>query len=347
MIVAYGCSNLLQSVAAQRTTPHHSMHPSLLLRLAGQRCYMIGVGCQFIGFSFAFFARRELPLFLVQAAVAAGLGVMAILGVVVLKWRLPRAEIGLLGLLSVGIAALVISAKPGEARPIDRVGLLVLLIVLVVIALIGVFAARLRGAPGSVALGSLAGLAFGAAAIDSRALASSESLRGVIFGPLLYLLMAHALVGQLLLGMAMQRGSTTAAVAAMDAAATAPAAIIGLVLLGDQIWPGREWLAAVGFLVTLGSVLGLTRYAQPQHVPPLPAVMPAAPPPTPSAMTMTTVELPHLTHPTALPATGLPATTLPVTGHPTAHAPGGHAPGVHGPNGHAPAVHPVIRRASA
>ena len=63
----------------------------------------------------------------------------------------------------------------------------------------------------------------------------------------------------------MQRGSTTAAVAAMDAAAAAPAAVIGLVLLGDRIWPGREWLAMLGFLVTLGAVLGLTRYAEPQH----------------------------------------------------------------------------------
>src|ERR1044071_3649307 len=100
MIVAYGCSNLLQSIAAQRTTPHHSMHPSLLPRLASPRTYVFGVGCQVVGFSFAFFARRELPLFLVQAAVAAGLGVMAILGVIVLKWRLPRAELALLGTLS-------------------------------------------------------------------------------------------------------------------------------------------------------------------------------------------------------------------------------------------------------
>jgi hypothetical protein len=63
----------------------------------------------------------------------------------------------------------------------------------------------------------------------------------------------------------MQRGATTAAVAAMDAAAAAPAAAVGLVLLGDEIWPGREWLAALGFLAALAAVLGLTRYARPQH----------------------------------------------------------------------------------
>jgi hypothetical protein len=38
-----------------------------------------------------------------------------------------------------------------------------------------------------------------------------------------------------------------------------------LLLLGDRIHPGREWLAALGFAVTLAAVIGLTRYAEPQH----------------------------------------------------------------------------------
>jgi hypothetical protein len=241
------------------------MQPSLLLRLCNQRIYLLGVGFQMVGFTLAFFARRELPLFLVQASVAAGLGVMAILGVVFLKWRLPRAEIGLLALLGIGIGALVISAKPGVARHLTPAGFAMLLAVLVAIGVLGFFAARLRGTAGSVALGALAGLAFGAAAVDSRALAAAHHWNVVVTHPLLYLLFAHALLGQLLLGMAMQRGPTTVAVAAMDAAATAPAAIIGLALLGDQIWPGREWLAALGFAFTLIAVLGMARYAQPQR----------------------------------------------------------------------------------
>jgi hypothetical protein len=63
----------------------------------------------------------------------------------------------------------------------------------------------------------------------------------------------------------MQRGSTTAAVAAMDAAAAAPAAVLGLLLLGDEIYAGREWLAGIGFLATLIGVIGLSFYAEPQH----------------------------------------------------------------------------------
>src|SRR5436305_14895779 len=106
MILAYGVANLLQSIAAARTSHERRFRPGLLLRLAGQRTYLVGVGFQAIGFLLAFLARRYLPLFLVQASVAAGLGVTALLGVVVLKWRLPAAEVLLLGGLGIGVAAL-------------------------------------------------------------------------------------------------------------------------------------------------------------------------------------------------------------------------------------------------
>nr|WP_144420335.1 hypothetical protein [Micromonospora haikouensis] len=265
MIVAYGFANLLQSVAAARTTVHHTFDPGLLLRLAGHRTYLVGLACQVGGFVLAFLARRDLPLFLVQASVAAGLGVTAILGVLVLKWRLPTAEVALLVLLVVGVTGLVLSAQPAQSRPLGPAGLVALAAALGVIAVVGFFAVRLHGAPGSVALGSLAGLAFSAAAVAARPLAAVTSVEGFVRDPLLYLLVAHSLVGQLLLGLAMQRGSTTAAVAAMDAAGAVPAAIVGLLLLNDKIWPGREWLAALGFLATLAAVIGLTRYAEPQH----------------------------------------------------------------------------------
>ncbi|HYN96213.1 MAG TPA: hypothetical protein VES42_20405 [Pilimelia sp.] len=265
MIAAYGVANLLQSMAAARTTVHHTLDPALLLRLAGHRTYLLGLGCQTFGFLLAFLARRDLPLFLVQASVAAGLGVTALLGVLVLKWRLPAAEVGLLVLLVIGIGGLVVSAQPAPARQLGAAGVVGLTVTLVLIAALSLLAVRIHGAPGSVALGALAGLGFSAAAVAARPLASGQSVDAFLADPLLYLLIAHSVVGQLLLGLAMQRGSTTAAVAAMDAAGAVPAAVVGLLLLGDRIWPGREWLAATGFLITLIAVIGLTRYAEPQH----------------------------------------------------------------------------------
>lgn len=265
MIIAYGFANLLQSIAAARTTVHHTFDPGLLLRLAGHRTYLVGLLCQITGFVLAFLARRDLPLFLVQASVAAGLGVTAVIGVVVLKWRLPAAEVALLVLLFGGITALVLAAEPAPSRQLGTAGLVGLVGALGLISVLGFFAARLHGPPGSVALGSLAGMAFSAAAVAARPLASADSAEAFVRDPLLYLLIVHSVVGQLLLGLAMQRGSTTAAVAAMDAAGAVPAAIVGLLLLNDRIWPGREWLAGIGFLATLAAVVGLTRYAEPQH----------------------------------------------------------------------------------
>jgi hypothetical protein len=269
MVFAYGAGNLLQSVAAARTDPHHAFHPGLLLSLGKHRPYLFGLGFQTVGFVLAFLARADLPLFLVQSAVAAGLGVTTVLGVVVLKWRLPRTEVAMLVTLCVGIGALVMAAKPAPSQPLGSGGVVGLAVALLTVAVAGFFAVRLRGSPGSVALGSLAGIAFASAAVASRPLASlmsfvDQPLR-IVSDPLLYLLIAHSLVGQLLLGLAMQRGSTTAAVASMDAAAAVPAAVVGLAFLGDQVQPGREWLVVFGFVATLAGVIGLSFYAEPQH----------------------------------------------------------------------------------
>jgi hypothetical protein len=265
MVLAYGVANLLQSVAAANTDLHHAFSPRLLWRLGQHKAYLFGIGCQFAGFALAFLARRDLPLFLVQSAVAAGLGVTAVLGVVVLKWKLPGSEIALLAMLGLGVGALIVSAEPNPSRRMGTVGVVLLAVALLAIGTAGFSAVRLHGARGSVVLGSLAGLAFGAAAVASRPLASAHSLDEFFTDPLLYLLVGHSVVGQLLLGMAMQRGSTTAAVAAMDAAGAVPAAAVGLLFLGDTVYPGFEWLAAVGFVATLASVIGLSFYAEPQH----------------------------------------------------------------------------------
>jgi hypothetical protein len=264
MIGAYGVANLLQSIGASRTTEHDTLDPKLLVRLVKHRIYVAGVLCQIVGFVLAFLARRDLPLFLVQSAMAAGLGVTALLGVIVLKWNLPRAEIGLLVLLCAGLAALVFSAEPHPSQPLGVLEIIGLVVILFALAPAGFFAAKLRGVHGSVGLGTLAGIAFAGAAVASRPLASAASPERFLMDPLFYLLIIYSLTGQLLLGLAMQRGSTTAAVAAMDAAAAVPAAVVGLVFLGDKITPGRDWLAATGFLVTLGTVIGLSFFAEPQ-----------------------------------------------------------------------------------
>ncbi|MFV2021792.1 hypothetical protein [Micromonospora sp. LOL_023] len=280
MVITYGVAHLFQAIAAARTTVRFCFDPGLLLRLIRQRVYLLGVGCQIAAFVLAFLARRDLPLFLVQASAAAALGVTALLGVLTLGWRLPAAEIVLLVLLLIGVSALVVAARPAPAHPLGQRAVATIALATVVIAALGALAARLTGPMASVLLGLLAGFAFSAAAVASRPLAGTDTFREFLTEPLLYLLIAHSAIGQWLIALAMQRGSVTAAIAAMDAAGAVPAAVVGLLLLNDKIWPGREWLAATGFLITLAAVLGMTRYATAQHAgdPALapPATRPAA-----------------------------------------------------------------------
>lgn len=263
-VLAYGVGNFLQAVAATQMTTPRSLHPRMLLGLAGHRSYLLGVTCQVFAFVLAFFARRDLPLFLVQASVAAGLGVTALLGVVIFRWRLPRSELVVLTVLGIGLACLIVSAQKSPSLQLGTIATVTLAALVPLLALLGRSAVRYQGTQASVALGSLAGVGFGAAAVVSRPLAGEDSIVGVLTNPLLYLLLAHAAVAQLLLGLALQHGSTVATVGAMDAAAAVPAAIAGLLLLGDQIVPGREPLAAAGFIMTIGAVLALVKYAEPQ-----------------------------------------------------------------------------------
>jgi hypothetical protein len=127
MIGMYGVANLLQSVAAAKTTAHETLDPKLLVKLVRHRTYVAGLLCQVLGFVLAFLARADLPLFLVQSSVAAGLGVTAILGVLVLKWRLPKVEIILLVALCAGLAGLVVSAEPHPSHPLNLAGVIGLL----------------------------------------------------------------------------------------------------------------------------------------------------------------------------------------------------------------------------
>ncbi len=245
-VVFYGFANFLQAIAATSERGTTRFGVRTLFRLATHRTYVAGILAQFLGFVCAFFARADLPLFLVQSAAAGGLGLTTLLGVLILKWRLPTIELVLLGMLAFGLLALILSAEQSPSEPLNLFEVVLLAGTAIGIALMGRLASRQRGSEGAVALGSLAGLGFSAAAIASRPLAGHDSVLAFVSDPLLYIVIVNSIIGQVLLAAAMQRGSTTAAVASMEAATAVPAAFFGVVLLGDKIAPGRTWLRGPG-----------------------------------------------------------------------------------------------------
>jgi drug/metabolite transporter (DMT)-like permease len=260
--VASAIGIVAQTVAARRAEYRAGIDPGLLVRLATDRVYLLGFSGQVAGFLLAFVARATLPLYLVQAGSSSAVGLAALLGLVVLGWRVSRAEILMLLVLAAGLLFLVGAAQPSVAAQMPTAVGVTLLGVLLVAGALAVPAARLTGARGAVAMGILAGVAFAVLALASRPLAAGPLLE-LPLQPLAWLMVAAALLGQSMLAGALQRGSTTATAASMDATTVTIASVVGLVALGDQIAPGKAAWVAIGLLLVVTAVIGMAVVGHP------------------------------------------------------------------------------------
>lgn len=265
MVTAYGITNLMQAVAATRADKRGKLDPRLLWRLGKDKIYVAGVGVQAIGTVTSFLARRDLPLFLVQASIGAGIVVTVLLGVTLLHWRLPAIEIGLIVAVLAGVTSLIASAQPGKASDPGTLMVVLLGAAVFVYAIAAHFAARLQGAVASVVLGAIAGTTYGTSAMASRPLVNASSLTEFLTDPLLYIFLANTVAGQLFFGMALQHGATTGATASMNAMVAIPPALVGLFFLGDHIKDNMHMVAALGFALTVSATVALAWFAQPQQ----------------------------------------------------------------------------------
>ncbi|MBW4721960.1 hypothetical protein KZQ38_32725 [Saccharothrix sp. SC076] len=258
----YALGIVAQTVAARRAAPGRGF--GLLARLAADRLYLLGFTGQVGGFALAFLARAELPLYLVQAGSSCAVGVATAFGVLALGWRVRPVEVAVLVAMALGLVLLAGAAASSVAADIPTgIGFLVL-----GLPLVAVFAVS-RRATGLMPIAIAAGVAYAVVAVVGRSLAD-EPLPELPLRPLLWLMVAAALVGQTCLAVALQRGSATSAVATMDSVTVVVTSAVGLLVLGDRITPGREWWVAAGVgLVVLG-VLVLGRAARPVATPAVP-----------------------------------------------------------------------------
>lgn len=253
--VLYGLGIVAQTVAARRADERPGAGLGLLARLAADRLYLLGFSCQCGGFGFAFLAREELPLYLVQAGSSCAVGLATVIGVLALGWRVRRVEIAVLMVMACGILLLTGAAAPSTARELPLVPALVVLGILTLAVLP---LARTWKAATPV----LAGIAFAVVAVAARNVAG-KPLVEILLHPLTWLMVIAAFVGQACIATALQRVSATSAVASMDATTVVIGSIAGLALMGDQITPGREWWVALGGLLVVGGVLVLGSVTKP------------------------------------------------------------------------------------
>ncbi len=200
-------------------------------------------------------AIARLPLYLAQAGVAVSLVVTALVASFVMSEPLHASQWLAVGGIVVGLAVLAVAAGPIGHSRFTAGTTLTLWLALAGNALLGLIAGRFGGRGSGIALGVLAGVAYGLSPVATRALV--DPARGL---PTLFAVLSIGLFGALgfvLYTYAMQRAAVTAATAPLVVLQTLLPATIGLLAFGDQVRPGWWIPALLAFAVSLvaGAVL--------------------------------------------------------------------------------------------
>ncbi len=267
----YGIASVMQSVAAHEASNRKpqvadvgGVDPGLLPRMLRQWRFVVSLCLDALGFVAQLIALQRLPLFAVQAIVAANLAVVAVVASLVIKVRLSWREwLAVTGVV-VGVGLLGSSAGPEGASQAGVLFKLALIVAIAALGLIGLAAARLRDPARTLALGLVAGFGYGVIGIAARVLNGFEPLT-LLRDPAAYAVAAAGIVSFVFYATALEGGSVTVATAAVVLAETLPPAIIGVVFLGDRTRPGLEPAAIAGFLLAVTSAVMLARFGEADH----------------------------------------------------------------------------------
>jgi drug/metabolite transporter (DMT)-like permease len=267
----YGIASVMQSVAAHEASNRKpqdadagGVDPGLLPRMLRQWRFVVSLCLDALGFVAQLIALQRLPLFAVQAIVAANLAVTAVVASLVIKVRLSWREwLAVTGVVA-GVGLLGSSAGPEGASEAGVVFKLALIVAIAALGLIGLAAARLRAPARTLALGLVAGFGYGVIGIAARVLNGFEPLT-LLRDPAAYAVAAAGIVSFVFYATALEGGSVTVATAAVVLAETLPPAVIGVVFLGDRTRPGLEPAAIAGFLLAVTSAVMLARFGEADH----------------------------------------------------------------------------------
>src|SRR6266496_1966482 len=116
--VFFGVATVMQAAAARAAdTGVAGVDPRLLVRLLGQWRFLAGIGLDLVGFLAELAALRNLPLFVVQAAVASSLAVTAVAATAMVGAVLSGREWAAVAAVCAGLALLGLSAGTESADP--------------------------------------------------------------------------------------------------------------------------------------------------------------------------------------------------------------------------------------
>jgi len=262
--LCYGVASVMQAIAVREASTRAGVtgvDPGLVPRMLRQWRFVASVVIDTLGFLAQLVALQRLPLFAVQAIVAANLAVIAVLASVVigvaLSWREWLAVTGVVA----GVSLLGSSAGAEGAHQAGAVFKIALIIATAALGVCGLIAARLRDPARTLLLGTVAGLGYGVLGVAARVLNGFAPLM-LLRDPAAYAVVAGGLISFVFYTTALEGGSVTVATAAVVLAETLPPALIGIIFLGDTTRHGLAPVAVIGFVIAVASALMLARFGE-------------------------------------------------------------------------------------
>jgi drug/metabolite transporter (DMT)-like permease len=265
----YGIASVMQAIsvraASRRNTvaddPASRVDPGLVVRMLRQGPFIASLAIDLLGFVAQLVALRRLPLFAVQAIVASNLAVTAVCAAWLMKARLTLHEwLAVVGVVA-GVGLLGASSGAEGAARVGGTFQLGLIIGVLAVGLAGLAAARLPEPVRTPLLGALAGLGYSILAVSARILPGFTPSQ-LIRQPAAYTLAAAGIVSFMIYAAALDGGSVTTATAAVVLLETMPAALVGVLFLGDTTRRGLTALGALGFALGVTCAVLLARFGE-------------------------------------------------------------------------------------
>jgi drug/metabolite transporter (DMT)-like permease len=268
--LCYGIASVLQAIsvraASRRSVAEvgqagQGVDTGLLVRMLRQGLFIGSILIDLLGFVAQLVALRRLPLFAVQAIIAANLAVTAVFAAWLMRVRLAAREWLAVGGVIIGVGLLGLSAGAEGAARVGSAFELGLIVAVAAVGVTGFAVARLPNPVRTPALGAIAGLGYGVVAVAARILPGFGPLQ-LVKSPASYTLAAAGILSFLLYATALEGGSVTTATAAVILAETLPPAIVGVIFLGDTTRHGLTAAAALGFALAVACALALARFGE-------------------------------------------------------------------------------------
>ena len=260
ILAAFGCAAcngsaaVLQKISADKEKKVSSLDAGLLIRLLQNKLYIAGVVLDIAGWVFTLYAVRQLPLFLVEAVIAANIVFTALIERFFRHKIIRRRSYLAISCILGGLIFIALASSPEKATPISATVKGLIIGSPLLIGVVGYFLARSKRYSAAIILAVLGGLAFGETSIIGRIFSLSHPLWHTIYSPQVAALLISGTLGVLLFSIALQRAQATVINASMSASQTLIPAFVGIAFLGDHARNGMWYLIIVGGLLAFSGL---------------------------------------------------------------------------------------------